>query len=134
VSLVRIIEYADASPEVKVVYDDIMKTRGVDWINNFWKALANDPAQLARVWAQVKQVMGPGALDPLVKEMVYVAVSATNGCEYCTFSHTAAARKQGMSEAMFMELMAVVGLANQTNRLANGLRIDVDPQFMPGKR
>ena len=133
-SLVRIIEYADASPEVKVVYDDIMKTRGVDWINNFWKARANDPAQLARVWAQVKQVMGPGALDPLVKEMVYVAVSATNGCEYCTFSHTAAARKQGMSEAMFMELMAVVGLANQTNRLANGLRIDVDPQFIPGKR
>jgi AhpD family alkylhydroperoxidase len=134
VSLVRIIEYADATPEVKVVYDDIMKTRGVDWINNFWKALANDPAQLARVWAQVKQVMGPGALDPLVKEMVYVAVSATNGCEYCTFSHTAAARKKGMSEAMFMELMAVVGLANQTNRLANGLRIDVDPQFIPGKR
>ena len=128
-SLVRIIEYADASPEVKVVYDDIMKTRGVDWINNFWKALANDPAQLARVWAQVKQVMGPGALDPLVKEMVYVAVSATNGCEYCTFSHTAAARKQGMSEAMFMELMAVVGLANETNRLANGLRVEVDPQF-----
>ena len=133
-SLVRIIEYADASPEVKVVYDDIMKTRGVDWINNFWKALANDPAQLARVWAQVKQVMGPGALDPLVKEMVYVAVRATNGCEYCTFSHTAAARNKGMSEAMFMELMAVVGLANQTNRLANGLRIDVDPQFIPGKR
>jgi AhpD family alkylhydroperoxidase len=128
---VRIIEYADASPEVKVVYDDIMKTRGVDWINNFWKVLANDPAQLARIWAQVKQVMAPGALDPLVKEMVYVAVSATNGCEYCTFSHTAAARKKGMSDAMFMELMAVVGLANQTNRLANGLRIDVDPQFIP---
>ena len=127
--LVPIIEYAQASPQVKVVYDDIMKTRGVDWINNFWKALANDPAQLARVWAQVKQVMAPGALDPLVKEMVYVAVSATNGCEYCTFSHTAAARKQGMSDAMLMELLAVVGLANQTNRLANGLRIDVDPQF-----
>ena len=130
-SLVHIIEYADAIPEVKVVYDDIMKTRGVDWINNFWKVLANDPAQLARVWAQVKQVMAPGALDPLVKEMVYVAVSATNGCEYCTFSHTAAARKRGMTDAMFMELMAVVGLANQTNRLANGLRIDVDPQFIP---
>ncbi len=130
-SLVRIIEYGDASPEVKLVYDDIMKTRGVDWINNFWKVLANDPAQLARVWAQVKQVMAPGALDPLVKEMVYVAVSATNGCEYCTFSHTAAARKKGMTDAMFMELMAVVGLANQTNRLANGLRIDVDPQFIP---
>ena len=110
-ALVRIIEYAQASPEVKVVYDDIMKTRGVDWINNFWKALANDPALLARIWAQVKQVMAPGALDPLVKEMVYVAVSATNGCEYCTFSHTAAARKKGMTDAMFMELMAVVGLA-----------------------
>ena len=130
-SLVRIIEYADASPEVKVVYDDIMKTRGVDWINNFWKALANDPAQLARVWAQVKEVMAPGALDPLVKELIYVAVSATNGCEYCTFSHTAGARKKGMTDAMFMELMAVVGLANQTNRLANGLRMDVDPQFIP---
>ena len=130
-SLVRIIEYAEASPEVKVVYDDIMRTRGVDWVNNFWKALANDPAQLKRVWAEVKQVMAPGALDPLVKEMVYVAVSATNGCEYCTYSHTAAARKKGMSDAIFMELMAVVGLANETNRLANGLRVPVDRQFIP---
>ena len=130
-ALVPLIEYADASAEVRAVYDDIMKTRGVDWINNFWKALANDPAQLARVWAQVKQVMAPGALDPLVKEMVYVAVSATNGCEYCTCSHTAAARKRGMSDAMLMELMAVVGLANETNRLANGLRVDVDRQFKP---
>ena len=130
-ALVKIIEYAEASPEVKVVYDDIMKTRGVDWINNFWKALANDPKQLARVWAQVKQVMAPGALDPLVKEMSYVAVSATNGCEYCTFSHTAGARKKGMTDAMFMELMAVVGLANETNRLANGLRMPVDAQFIP---
>lgn len=130
-AIVRIIEYAEASAEVRVVYDDIMKTRGVDWVNNFWKALANDPALLARVWAQVKQVMAPGALDPLVKEMVYVAVSATNGCEYCTYSHTAAARKKGMTDAMFMELMAVVGLANQTNRLANGLRVPVDPQFIP---
>jgi len=131
VALVKIIEYAEASPEVKVVYDDIMKTRGVDWVNNFWKALANDPRQLARVWAQVKQVMAPGALDPLVKEMIYVAVSATNGCEYCTFSHTAGARKKGMTDAMFMELMAVVGLANETNRLANGLRLPVDEQFIP---
>ena len=130
-ALVRIIEYAEASPEVKVVYDDIMRTRGVDWVNNFWKALANDPAQLARVWAQVKQVMAPGALDPLVKEMIYVAVSTTNGCEYCTYSHTAGARKKGMSDAMFMELMAVVGLANETNRLANGLRMPVDRQFIP---
>ena len=128
-SLVTLIEYADASPEVRSVYDDIMKTRGVDWINNFWKALANHPAELKRVWSSVKQVMAPGALDPLVKEMVYVAVSATNGCEYCTYSHTAAARKKGMSDAMLMELMAVVGLANETNRLANGLRIDVDKQF-----
>ena len=130
-SLVRIIEYSEASAEVRVVYDDIMKTRGVDWVNNFWKALANDPALLARVWAQVKEVMASGALDPLVKEMIYVAVSATNGCEYCTYSHTAAARKKGMTEAMFMELMAVVGLANQTNRLANGLRVPVDRQFIP---
>ena len=130
-AVVKIIEYAEASPEVKVVYDDIMKTRGVDWINNFWKALANDPKQLARVWAQVKQVMAPGALDPLVKEMIYVAVSATNGCEYCTYSHTAGARKKGMTDAMFMELMAVVGLANETNRLANGLRMAVDAQFIP---
>ena len=130
-SLVKIIEYSEASAEVRVVYDDIMKTRGVDWVNNFWKALANDPALLARVWAQVKEVMAVGALDPLVKEMIYVAVSATNGCEYCTYSHTAAARKKGMTEAMFMELMAVVGLANQTNRLANGLRVQVDRQFIP---
>lgn len=131
-SLVKIIEYADASPEVKVVYDDIMRTRGVDWINNFWKALANDPKQLARIWKQVKEVMAPGALDPLVKEMIYVAVSATNGCEYCSYSHTAAARKKGMTDAMLMELLAVVGLANETNRLANGLRFPVDPQFIPG--
>jgi AhpD family alkylhydroperoxidase len=128
-ALVKLVEYRDASPAVKSVYDDIMKTRGVDWINNFWKALANDPRELKRVWENVKAVMAPGALDPLVKEMIYVAVSATNGCEYCTHSHTAAARKRGMSDAMFMELMAVVGLANETNRLANGLRPEVDPQF-----
>ena len=128
-ALVRLVEYGQASPQVKSVYDDIMKTRGTDWINNFWKALANDPEELARVWANVKQVMAPGALDPLVKEMVYVAVSATNGCEYCTHSHTAAARKKGMADAMLMELLAVVGLANETNRLANGLRVEVDPQF-----
>jgi AhpD family alkylhydroperoxidase len=128
-ALVKLIEYADASEEVRAVYDDIMKTRGIDWINNFWKALANDPRELRRVWQNVKQVMAPGALDPLVKEMVYVAVSATTGCEYCTCSHTAAARKKGMTDAMLMELMAVVGLANETNRLSNGLRVEVDPQF-----
>jgi AhpD family alkylhydroperoxidase len=129
VALVRLIEYADAPAEVRAVYDEIMKARGVDWINNFWKALANDPRELRRVWENVKQVMAPGALDPLVKELVYVAVSATNGCEYCTHSHTAAARKKGMTDAMLMELLAVVGLANETNRLANGLRIEVDAQF-----
>jgi len=129
VALVPLIEYGDASSEVRAIYDDIMQTRGVDWINNFWKALANDPAQLKRVWENVKQVMAPGALDPLVKEMVYVAVSATNGCEYCTYSHTAAARNRGMTDAMFSELMAVVGLANETNRLANGYRVEVDEAF-----
>jgi AhpD family alkylhydroperoxidase len=131
VALVKLIEYAEASGEVKAVYDDIMKTRGVDWINNFWKALANDPNQLRRVWQNVKQVMGPGTLDPLLKEMIYIAVSVTNGCEYCTYSHTAAARKKGMSEPQFLELMAVIGLANETNRLSDGLRVDVDKQFRP---
>src|SRR5256885_12364316 len=128
-ALVRLIEYAQASPEVRSVYDDIMRTRGVDWINNFWKALANDPAELRRVWANIRQVMAPGALDPLVKEMIYVAVSVTNGCEYCTHSHTAAARKKGMTDAMLMELLAVTGLANETNRLSDGLRLEVDARF-----
>jgi len=128
-TIVKLIEYAEAAPEVRAVYDEIMKARGSDWINNFWKALAHDPALLRRTWENVRQVMAPGALDPLVKEMLYVAVSATNGCEYCTYSHTAAARAKGMSEAMLMELLAVVGLANQTNRLANGLRVPVDAQF-----
>ena len=130
-SIVRLVEYADAAPDVRAVYDEIMQARGTDWINNFWKALANDPRSLKRIWENVKQVMAPGALDPLVKEMVYVAVSATNGCEYCTYSHTAAARKKGMTDAMFLELMAVAGLANETNRLANGLRPPVDLQFKP---
>src|SRR5947207_2455642 len=129
-SLARLHEYDQASTEVRAVYDDIMQTRGTDWVNNFWKALANDPAMLKRTWDNVKQVMASGALDPLVKEMVYVAVSATNGCEYCTYSHTAAARRKGMTDAMLMELLAVAGLANETNRLANGLRVPVDRQFI----
>jgi len=136
-TIVRLIEYAEAAPEVRAVYDEIMQARGTDWINNFWKALARDPALLRRTWDNVRQVMAPGALDPLFKEMVYVAVSATNGCEDCTYSHTAAARQKGMTEPMLMELMAVVGLANQTNRLANGLRIPVDAQFksiIPGPK
>ncbi|MFZ1680509.1 MAG: carboxymuconolactone decarboxylase family protein [Rhizobiaceae bacterium] len=128
-SVVRLIEHGEASSEARAVFDDIMATRGVADVNNFWKALAHDPATLKRIWESLKQVMAPGALDPLTKEMIYVAISATNGCEYCTYSHTAAARAKGMTQAQFMELMAVVGLANETNRLANGLRPPVDPQF-----
>ncbi|HTW86461.1 MAG TPA: carboxymuconolactone decarboxylase family protein [Candidatus Binataceae bacterium] len=131
---VKLIDYAEASPEVRAVYDDIMVTRKIDWINNFWKALAGHPVTLKRTWESVKQVMAPGALEPLVKEMIYLAVSATNGCEYCIRSHTAAARKAGMNEAMLGELMAVVGMANETNRLANGYQVDVDPQFKDGGR
>lgn len=129
--LVPLIEYEQASAEVRAVYDDIMAVRGIDWINNFWKAIAHDPALLKRTWEGLKQVMGPGALDPLTKEMIYVAVSATNGCEYCTYSHTASARAKGMSDAQLMELLAVVGMANETNRLANGLRPPVDDRFKP---
>ena len=128
-ALVPLVEYEDANDDVRAVYDDIMATRGTDWINNFWKALANDPTTLKRVWASVKQVMAPGALDALTKEMVYVAVSVTNNCEYCIMSHTAGARAKGMNDAMYHELMAVVALANETNRLANGYRIDVDDRF-----
>ena len=130
-SLVPLIEYDMADDAVRAVYDDIMATRKTDWINNFWKVLARDPATLRRTWESVKEVMAPGALDPLTKELVYVAVSVTNGCEYCTYSHTAAARAKGMTDAQFMELLAVVGMANETNRLVNGLRPPVDAQFEP---
>ena len=124
-----LIEYDDASPEVRAVYDDIMETRQVDWVNNFWKALAVDPAALRRTWESAKEVMAPGALDPLTKELLYVAVSVTNGCEYCIASHTAAARKKGMSEEQLAELLAVVGTANQTNALATGYGVPVDDAF-----
>ena len=130
-SLVKPVEYENASPAVRAVYDDIMVTRKVAAINNFWKVLAHDPATLVRTWNEVKEVMAPGALSPLVKEMIYVAVSATNNCEYCTYSHTAAARRVGMSDAMLAELLAVVGLANKTNRFANGYRVPVDAAFLP---
>jgi len=123
------IEYRDASPQVRAIFDDIKRTRQVDDVNNFWKYLAQDPVTLARTWQSVKEVMAPGALDPLTKEIIYLAVSVTNGCGYCIASHTAAARKAGMSEAMFGEVMAVVGMANETNRLANGYRVPIDPAF-----
>ena len=125
-----LIEYEDASPEVRAVYDDIMRVRQTDWINNFWKALAHDPVTLRRTWDSIKQIMGPGgALDPVVKEMIYVAVSATNQCPYCIASHTVSARKAGMTDAMFAELMAVVGMANETNRLASGYQVEIDEKF-----
>ena len=123
------LEYRDASPEVRAVFDDIKQARKVDDVNNFWKYLARDPATLKRTWESVKQIMAPGELDPLTKEMIYLAVSVTNGCGYCIASHSAAARKAGMSEAMFGEVMAVAGMANETNRLANGYRVPIDPAF-----
>ena len=129
--IVPLVEYADASPGVRAVYDDIMATRKSDRVNNFWKVLAHDPANLKRTWEALKVVMGPGALDPLTKELIYIAVSATNGCEYCTYSHTASARAKGMTDAMLMEALAVAAKANETNRLANALRPPVDPQFLP---
>ena len=124
-----LIEYADAGPEVREIYDDIMSTRRTDWINNFWKALAHDPPTLRRTWQSIKQIMGPGALDPLTKELIYLAVSTTNQCGYCIASHTAGARKAGMTDEMFAELMAVVGMANETNRLASGYQIEIDSRF-----
>ena len=124
-----LIEYQDASVEVRAVYDDIMATRQTDRVNNFWKAIAHDPVTLRRTWESIKQIMSPGVLDPLTKEMIYVAVSVTNQCGYCIASHTAAARKAGMSDAMFGELMAVVGMANESNRLASGYQVEIDEAF-----
>ncbi|WP_157016166.1 carboxymuconolactone decarboxylase family protein [Mesorhizobium xinjiangense] len=129
--IVSLVQYEDASDEVRAVYDDIMAVRQTDWVNNFWKVLAHDPAHLKRTWEALKDVMGPGALDPLTKELIYIAVSATNGCEYCTYSHTASARAKGMTDAMLMEVLSVAGKANETNRLANALRPPVDIQFQP---
>jgi AhpD family alkylhydroperoxidase len=124
-----LIEYADAPAEVRAVYDDIMSIRQTDYINNFWKALAHDPTTLRRTWESIKQIMAPGALDPLTKEMIYVAISASNQCGYCIASHTVAARKAGMTGAQFAELMAVVGMANESNRLASGYQVEIDERF-----
>jgi AhpD family alkylhydroperoxidase len=131
---VKLIEYAEATAEVRAVYDDIMATRKVDAVNNFWKALASHPPTLKRTWESIKQIMAPGALDVLTKEMLYLAVSASNGCQYCIRSHTASARKQGMTEAMLGELMAVVGMANETNSLADGYQVEVDAAFLAAPR
>ena len=124
-----LIEYDDASPEVREVFDDIMATRKVDAVNNFWKALARNPVVLRHTWQSLKSIMGPGALDPLTKELIYLAVSTTNQCGYCVASHTAAARKKGLTDEMFGELMAVVGMANETNALVAGYRVPIDEAF-----
>jgi len=123
------IEYENASPEVRAVYDDIKATRKIDKVTNFWKAMAHDPVRLKRTWEDTKQIMGPGALDPLVKELIYVAVSISNQCDYCIAAHTASARKKGMTEAMFNDMLAVVGLANENNRLVAGHQVEIDDQF-----
>ncbi len=124
-----LIEYENAGPEVKAVYDDIMLTRKTDWVNNFWKALAHDPGLLRRTWEDTKELMAPGVLDAVTKELIYLAVSITTGCPYCVAAHSTSARGKGMTEAMFHEMMAVVVLANGNNRLANGYQVEIDPQF-----
>src|SRR5271167_4908704 len=124
-----LVEYTDAKPEVRAIYDDIMVTRKTDWINNFWKALANDPATLKRTWESIRQIMAPGALDALTKELIYIAVSVTNQCPYCIVSHAASAEGKGMTAEMFHELMAVVGMANETNRLAAGYQVEIDERY-----
>lgn len=129
--MLRMVEPGTGTPEVEAVFADIKAVRKSGFINNFWKVLAAHPPTLARLWANVKAVMAPGAIDPLTKEMLYIAVSVTNNCEYCIHSHTAAARAKGLTDEQLAELLAVVGLANETNRLANGYRIPVDPEFMP---
>jgi AhpD family alkylhydroperoxidase len=128
-AILGLVEYEEAAPEARAVFDDIMETRGTRQVNNFWKALACDPVTMRRTWESIKQVMAPGALDPLTKELIYVAVSASNQCGYCIASHTASARKKGMTDAMFQELMAVVGMASETNRLASGYQVEIDEAF-----
>lgn len=130
VAMNRLIEYDKASAEVRAVYDDIMQTRNVNWINNFWKAIANHPPTLIHTWSSIKAIMVEGALDVRTKEMIYLAISANNGCDYCIASHGASARRVGMTDEMFGELMAVVGMANETNRLAQGYGVPIDEEFL----
>ena len=129
-STVKLVEYEDAGAEVKAVYDDIRQVRQTDFINNFWKALANHPATLERVWSAGKEVMAPGEIDAVTKEMVYIAVSVANACEYCVHSHTSAAFGKGMSETQYGELLAVIALAQQNNGLASGMQVPVDEVFL----
>jgi AhpD family alkylhydroperoxidase len=133
-STVPLIDYENAAPEVKAVFDDIQRTRNVPDVNNFWKATANHPDLLKRVWETLREVMQPGALDSLTKELIYIAVSITNKCDYCIYSHTAAAFAKGMTSAQYQELLAVVGMAHQTNALSTGMKVPVDPQFMAAQK
>jgi AhpD family alkylhydroperoxidase len=126
---VRMVEYEDATDEVRAVFDDIMESRGIDFVPNFWRTIAHHPPTLKSVWSHLKAVMAPGTIDALTKEMIAIAVSATNGCEYCINSHIAGARKLGMSDAQFGELMAVVGMFNQTNKLVEGYQVQVDERI-----
>jgi AhpD family alkylhydroperoxidase len=126
-----LIEYQDASPEVRAVYDDIMATRKIDWINNFWKVIAHDPALLHRTWESLKQTMAPGALHPLTKELLYIAVGVTNNCPDCIASHAASAFGKGMTGALFKELQVVIGMANETNQLVTGYPAEIDERFNP---
>ena len=130
----KFVEYEDASQEVRAVYDDIMETRKVDWINNFWKALAQDPATLKRTWESMKQTMGPGAIDPIAKELIFVAVSVANGCEYCTTAHTATARARGATPEMLAEAFAVMGMASETNALVTAWQVELDDRLRDAAR
>jgi AhpD family alkylhydroperoxidase len=123
------VDYEHATPAVRLVFDDIKRSRKVQDVNNFWKYLANDEKTLKRTWESIKEIMAPGTLDPMVKELIYLAVSVTNNCAYCIASHSAAAEKAGMTPEQFNELMAVIGMANETNRLAIGYRVPTDPAF-----
>ncbi|HUN63202.1 MAG TPA: carboxymuconolactone decarboxylase family protein [Candidatus Sulfotelmatobacter sp.] len=130
-STLGFIEYEDANPQVKAVYDDIRATRKTDYINNFWKAIAHDPELLKRTWEDLKATMAPGALDALTKELIYIAVSVSNNCQYCIYSHTASAFSKGMTPEMFKELQQVIGMANETNKLVTGYQVAVDARFQP---
>lgn len=126
---VQLLADEDATPQARAIFDDIRATRKTDYVKNFWRAMANDPSAMAAIWARLKDVMAPGALDPLMKEMIYIAVSVANGCEYCVHSHTASAKVRGMSAAMHAELLSVIGLASQTNALATAMQVPVDDRF-----
>jgi AhpD family alkylhydroperoxidase len=126
-----LIDYQDASPEVKAIYDDILTTRKTGYINNFWRAIAHDPILLKRTWESLKSIMAPGAIDPLTKELLYIAVSVTNNCHYCIASHTASAFSKGMTPEMFKELQQVIGMANETNKLVTGYQVALDDRFQP---